>query len=125
MKTLPPFLRLLSIGLLFISAFSYGQPGSETTPAVDLLRLEPLQAISVEKDKLSITVKSNGCTSSEHFRLLMDEPTLSIVRLKPDRCRKRTEWLTLTLPLPQTAHGISVLANWEDIYINNPLALSD
>ncbi len=35
------------------------------------------------------------------------------------------EGLTLTLPLPQTAHGINVLAKWEDIYINNPLVLSD
>jgi hypothetical protein len=54
--------------------------------------LEPLYGIQMGEQQITIQVKSNGCTRSEHFEIKLNEteqsPELTIKRLGRDHCRR-------------------------------------
>ena len=79
-------------------------------------RLEPLYGIQMGQDNITIQVKSNGCTRSEHFKFKINSSTtetplqkdlktvgeteLTIQRLGSDHCRRMPFLLSVKLPLP-------------------------
>ena len=81
---------------------------------------EPLYGIQMGEGKVTIQVKSNGCTRGEHFKFKITksttaaEPTaeneLTIQRLGKDQCRRMPFLLSINLPLPES-HGPFKLMN--------------
>ncbi len=84
--------------------------------------LETLHAISLHKESVTIAVTGHGCTRAADFQVRLgnsqtpdDGPSqeLSILRIRPDRCRGMPHRKRLTLPLKRdTAHAI---------HLQNPL----
>ncbi len=74
----------------------------ENGPATRMHKLEPLQAINIDRNGVEITVVSTGCTSTGDFRLSLqdqgDLAELAIYRIRPDHCRRTPRPVTLTLP---------------------------
>ena len=75
---------------------------------------EPLYGIEMGQETVTIQVKSNGCTRSEHFKIKITnnvtnavlkaegEKELTIQRLGSDHCRRMPFLLSVKLPLPDT-----------------------
>lgn len=66
--------------------------------------MEELFGIGFQKDSVVVQVVSNGCTKPDHFRVEVeqqgnDEVGLSVIRMAPDRCRRRSEIVKLRLPM--------------------------
>ncbi len=74
---------------------------ADTHPPME--KLEPLQAIDIDRHGVEITVISTGCTGADDFRLALEEntddhATLAIYRVRPDHCRRAPMPVTLRLP---------------------------
>ncbi|MCU7917500.1 MAG: hypothetical protein KZQ95_03980 [Candidatus Thiodiazotropha sp. (ex Epidulcina cf. delphinae)] len=81
--------------------------------------VESLHGISVTANSLSFAVTSNGCTRKEHFGFIVQPatvPQLTIVRKRPDNCRRKRHVIELEYPLPMV--GID---GKKAIAISNPL----
>lgn len=77
-------------------------------------KLEVLSG-AVFDDQLTVQVKSNGCTKAEHFEVSSEERdgehVLSIMRIRPDRCRAMPRVIELQLPLPENIQSPFRLEN--------------
>ena len=85
-------------------------------------RLEPLQAVRVERDDLVIRVSSNGCTRSEDFAVESQRrdglTAFTFTRKRPDMCRALiAEGVELRYPLE--TFGVE---RGGQIRVRNPLA---
>ncbi|MBU6951671.1 hypothetical protein [Hahella sp. HN01] len=111
---------ILALGLTLSMAATSGYAEDTETPqaGVPLSRPAVLQSVSIQLDQLVFSVKSTGCTRRDDFRLFWEGPDLTVVRLKPDLCRKKAHWATFSLPLTDPE-----LQEWESLYINNPLVI--
>lgn len=76
--------------------------------------LEQLYGVSFEK-QLVVQVKSTGCTKAEHFDVKVEQKgehnVLSIMRIRPDRCRAMPKVIELALAFPDEAKAPFALAN--------------
>lgn len=62
--------------------------------------LEPLYGLEINDSKLRIKVKSTGCTTADSFSLRWTpDKQLTIIRIKPDNCRRMPtkKWLEFQL----------------------------
>ncbi|AZZ95221.1 hypothetical protein EUZ85_01760 [Hahella sp. KA22] len=111
---------ILALGLTLSMAATSGYAEETEAPqtGVPLSRPAVLQSVSIQLDQLVFSVKSTGCTRRDDFRLFWEGPDLTVVRLKPDMCRKKAHWATFSLPLTDPE-----LQEWESLYINNPLVI--
>jgi hypothetical protein len=78
---------------------------SQTTDGkTDLVLLYGVQFVDA---RISIDVLSNGCTDESYFSVKVepsaDSFQLSIIQLKPDRCRMRPHIISVTLDIPAAA----------------------
>ncbi|MGD8914403.1 MAG: hypothetical protein PVI97_05755 [Candidatus Thiodiazotropha sp.] len=95
------------------------------TKSVEGTMIEPLIGVMLAVDSLKFVVISNGCTSKESFNFVFDSSTkqtsttreLSIVRIKPDTCRR----LPRTIELEYSLSEVGIKKN-ESITISNPLS---
>ncbi|WLQ13177.1 hypothetical protein O5O45_25950 [Hahella aquimaris] len=108
----------LGLALCLISTQGHAEKAETAQASVPLSRPAVLQFVSIQQGQLTFSVKSTGCTRRDDFRLLWDGPDLTVVRLKPDLCRKKAHWTTFSLPLTDPS-----LREWETLYINNPLVV--
>lgn len=71
--------------------------------AHDLSKSEPLYGVSFSENTIEIKVKSTGCTKAADFKIdaIRDsqEYVLSIYRIKKDRCRARSRFISINLEL--------------------------
>lgn len=67
------------------------------TSKVQLVNLHGLEA---KDNKLRLQVMSNGCTKGKSFKLIWQGDNLTVLRLKPDYCRRvpHTIWLEFEIP---------------------------
>lgn len=86
--------------------------------------IEPLYAIEITAEHLTIGVRSTGCTRAEHFHIhqttLTEATELQVERIVKDRCRRAPtlKYVTLPWPKPATIHNTPVL-------IRNPIRHPD
>ncbi|MFT4764481.1 MAG: hypothetical protein ACI9OH_001575 [Oleispira sp.] len=101
------FIKNLAVLFVFIMAII-----SCTLPAADDLRsaehqgvfeLETLYGLTLAKESIIITVVSTGCTQEEDFHLQTSATPegydVSIMRTKPDRCRRAPMFEQIRIPL--------------------------
>jgi len=86
-------------------------PASDAPAAVSAARLHHY---SLSPQAVSFTVTGTGCTREQDFELLVEQdgPTtplrITVLRLKPDWCKKIPQALSFTLALPRRHAGASV-----------------
>lgn len=94
-KIYRPFIILLA----FLSTACNGIESMNTQPS----ELEILHGMSVIDDNLLLQVRTNGCTLKEHFKLTFldndNKTELTVIRKKPDHCRKRTSVMEIRYSL--------------------------
>lgn len=82
--------------------------------------LEKINGLTFDGKMLSFNVLSNGCTAPEDFRVdaLAEESAcvVTIVRTKPDLCKKATAPITVELPWAKPAECLD-----RPLLITNPL----
>lgn len=87
-------------------------PGADTVQAV---KPAVIYGSAVDVEELTMEVLSNGCTQASDFELhyadtAKDELTVTVLRVKPDGCRKMPAVVSVTLPMDgEKVAGKSVL----------------
>ena len=89
---------LALIGLMSMHTFAEGD------------HLEALYGVNRTDDGLVIKVRSYGCTRANSFRVNYAEQGISIIRIKPDNCRRMPHIIDVELPLKKDT-GAFVLLN--------------
>ena len=101
-----------SVSVLFISSMAIigcTLPASELNQeyrSVKTRSLETLYGFSVTQSFIIFTVISTGCTKEQDFHLqtsvVPNGYDVSIIRDKPDRCRRAPMYQEITIPLDHT-----------------------
>lgn len=102
-----------AVWLVFLLCFSCESwaGGAPRELALESVVLETLNAGAI-----TFLAKSTGCTQKEDFQLQLQGFDLSIIRKKPDRCRRMPFWVRFELPL---SFGAAV----KSVNLLNPLVL--
>ncbi len=67
---------------------------------------EPLHSVVVKAGQIEVGVISRGCTRRQDFEVVWKEPNrLTVVRLRPDHCRRMPFVKQLVLALPKAGDG--------------------
>lgn len=110
MKKNTPFIVTALTSLLLAASCSLAGNNQEQN-----YMIETLYGIQLHKDKLTVRVKSNGCTKAEHFgvqaKAELDHHLLTVVRTKADRCRKMPRIISIELDSPTTVKNGYRLVN--------------
>ncbi|RXJ71798.1 hypothetical protein CS022_19735 [Veronia nyctiphanis] len=85
--------------------------------------VEGLASWEVQQDSISFTARSTGCSSDASFKIYIDKADknvidLTIVRVKPDFCRRMPFWQSFTLTIPESIRG-------KELKISNPIVEDD
>lgn len=108
--------RPIAILLAFLSTACSGIEGKNTQP----IDLEILHGMSVIGDNLLLQVRTNGCTRKEHFKLNLadkaNKTELTVIRKKPDLCRKRTSVMEIQYSLEDLN-----ISQEKEIVLKNPI----
>lgn len=91
-----PIVTLACLGVLAGCA-------SKAEPEAEPLALEPLYNVQWQEQQLQFDVVSFGCTQAEDLRLLVQGSSLSLVRNRPDPCRRAPLLQSFQLQLPEPA----------------------
>ncbi len=80
---------------------------AQSQPSDGKTDLALLYGVQFTDSRIAIDVLSNGCTDASYFAVKVepsgDSFQLSIVQLKPDRCRMRPHIISVTLDIPPPA----------------------
>jgi hypothetical protein len=71
--------------------------------------VETLYALATQGKAVEVQVMSNGCTSLGSFQLRWQGDKVSIMRIKPDLCRKRSFKKSITFVLPKRINNFQVV----------------
>ncbi len=93
------------------------------TTASENAKLEPLYLFSAQQGKVEVGVKSLGCTKAEDFAAKMTwlsgKGALSIIRIKPDRCRRMPIIKRVVINVDLESLPFTLLTLENDIVISN------
>ncbi len=78
--------------------------------------LEPVVLESLNAKGITFLAESTGCTQQDDFQVQLQGFDLSLIRVKPDRCRRMPFWMRFELPLSS-----SPLV--KKVYLLNPLVV--
>lgn len=108
--------RPIAILLTFLSTACSGLEENNSKPT----DLEVLHGMTIKGDSLALLVRTNGCTLKEHFKLSFVEKgkkaELTVIRKKPDYCRKRTSVMEIQYSLEALS-----ISQEKDIILKNPI----
>ena len=108
-RQLPVFITLFA-GLILATSHLLAEGSLEKKH-----NMETLYGIRLHTAGLEVRVKSHGCTEPEHFEVETmvsnDKNLLTVVRKKPDRCRKMPRIIHLNLEFPHTEKTLYQLVN--------------
>lgn len=80
--------------------------------ALETNQTEPLAGAYFSGNRLHFQAKSTGCTDSDSFEIQENEQgtftEMSVIRTKPDRCRRKARFLWLSLPVTTNKHPIVI-----------------
>ncbi len=86
---------------LFCISLCFLPFGNVLAGGSDEAELELIMLESLSRSAIVFQAKSNGCTQSEDFRIALQGLDLSVLRVKPDRCRRLPFWKAFTLAMPR------------------------
>ena len=92
--------------------------------------LERLHGIRFEEDKLTLWVRSNGCTRKEDFQLSITKggrgqfgPMLVVVRLQPDFCKRAPYVIDITFTWEELGLDVNAIER-DTLHVANPFGVS-
>ena len=69
---------------------------------------ELLYGLKVSGNTLAVQVKSQGCTNDKSFRLVWENNNLTVMRVKPDHCRRLPHLIWVTFSFEPTQYPFAV-----------------
>lgn len=75
---------------------------------------ETLHGLYIDKETVTVTVTSTGCTKKEDFTIMLRKsrpPIITFIRLKPDLCRAAPHKINIQFPLKEVGATEFALAN--------------
>jgi hypothetical protein len=78
--------------------FSFTLPGTVKKTTETLIGF----SMNDEKSEVTITVASNGCTGKTDFSFVIKTNTITVMRSKPDQCKRLTEAVSFTYTFKET-----------------------
>ena len=73
------------------------------------IKLAALYGVNINENSIVIKVYSFGCTKAKDFSIEEESGSLSIIRVKRDRCRKMPELISVRLPFHKQLDDYKIL----------------